>query len=75
MQKFIKNLKSLITTVLLIAFYPSLLRLPYINIHNHVSRSLKIQPKGKELKQDYTVIDQLAECLQLAWLAYFYSAY
>ena len=46
-QKFIKNHKSLITTVLITAFYPFLLRLPYINIHNHVSRSLKIQPKGK----------------------------
>ena len=46
-QKFIKNHKSLITTVLLTAFYAFLLRLPYINIHNHMSRSLKIQPKGK----------------------------
>ena len=29
----------------------------------------------KELKQDHTVIDQLEECLQLAWLPEFYSAY
>ena len=45
--KIYKEPQSLITTVLLTAFNPFLLRLPYINIHNHMSRSLKIQPKGK----------------------------
>ena len=45
--KIYKEPQSLITTVLLTVFYPFLLRQPYTNTHNHMSRSLKIQPKGK----------------------------